>query len=152
VFEGYLNRPDAATFTADGWLASGDVASIGPDGVHRIIGRASTDLIKSGGYRIGAGEIEDALLSHPAVSEAAVIGEPDDDLGQRIVAFVVASGCDADDLTTYVATQLSWHKRPRQVVFVDELPRNALGKVAKARLASTATPSMSAPTLREDTR
>ena len=136
IFTGYLRRPEAtaAAFTADGWFATGDIASISPLGSHRIIGRASTDLIKSGGYRIGAGEIEDVLLAYPAVREAAVIGEPDDDLGQRIVAFVVASGCDEATLVTYVADRLSWHKRPRRVVFVEELPRNAMGKVEKSRL------------------
>ena len=136
VFDGYLHRPDAtaAAFTVDGWFRTGDVAGVDPLGQWRIVGRASTDLIKSGGYRIGAGEVEDALLSHPAVSEAAVIGVPDDDLGQRLVAFVVADDVDEEQLTAHVATELSWHKRPRSVVFVDELPRNAMGKVDKSRL------------------
>ena len=74
------------TVTEDGWFRTGDVATIAADGTHRIVGRASVDLIKSGGYRIGAGEIESVLLSHPGVAECAVIGVPDDDLGQRIVA------------------------------------------------------------------
>ena len=91
LFDGYLGRPDAtaAAFSDDGWYRTGDVAVIGADGMHRIVGRESTDLIKSGGYRVGAGEVETALLGHPGVSEAAVVGLPDDDLGQRIVAFVV---------------------------------------------------------------
>ncbi|HEV7706579.1 MAG TPA: acyl-CoA synthetase [Asanoa sp.] len=136
VFDGYLGRPDAnaASFTEDGWFRTGDVATIDSDGVHRIVGRASTDLIKTGGYRVGAGEIEDALLTHPAVHEAAVVGRPDDDLGQRIVAYVVADGVTADTLIQHVATGLSAHKRPREVIFVDALPRNALGKVQKHRL------------------
>lgn len=142
VFGGYLNRPEAsaASFTVDGWFSTGDVASISAVGEHRIVGRASTDLIKSGGYRIGAGEIEDALLSHPGVREAAVIGAHDDDLGQRIVAYVVADGCAEDQLITHVAESLAWHKRPRRVVFVDALPRNAMGKLQKARLADWGTP------------
>jgi len=142
VFSGYLNRPDAtaASFTPDGWFATGDVACIDSAGEHRIVGRASTDLIKSGGYRIGAGEIEDALLEHSGVTEAAVIGAPDDDLGQRIVAYVVADGCTEDELITHVATSLSWHKRPRRVVFVNALPRNTMGKVQKAQLADWRTP------------
>ena len=78
---------------ADGWYRTGDVAVIDGDGMHRIVGRESVDLIKSGGFRVGAGEIETALLGHPGVREAAVVGAPDDDLGQRIVAFVVG---DAD--------------------------------------------------------
>lgn len=138
VFDGYLHHPDAtaASFTADGWFRTGDVAEVDPQGRWRIVGRAATDLIKSGGYRIGAGEVEDALLSHPSVAEAAVIGAPDDDLGQRIIAFVVAADhVDEDQLVAHVATTLSQHKRPRSVVFVDELPRNAMGKVDKSRLA-----------------
>ena len=73
----------------DGWFWTGDLATRAPDGYLRIVGRKSTDLIKTGGYRVGAGEVEGALLEHLAVSEAAVRGEPDDDLGERIVAWVV---------------------------------------------------------------
>lgn len=138
LFSGYLNRPDAtaADWTEDGWFRTGDVAVIDPDGFHRIVGRESIDLIKSGGYRIGAGEIETALLGHPAVAEAAVVGLPDDDLGQRIVAFVVArdGAADAAALIAHVGEQVSAHKRPREVRFVDSLPRNAMGKVQKKLL------------------
>ena len=138
VFSGYLGRPDAtaASTTDDGWFVTGDLATRDADGHHRIVGRESTDLIKTGGYRVGAGEVEAALLDHPAVEEAAVVGVPDDDLGQRIVAYVVgpsARGREAE-LIDLVATGLSWHKRPREVVVVDELPRNAMGKVQKTRL------------------
>ncbi|MGW0659532.1 acyl-CoA synthetase [Streptodolium elevatio] len=135
--DGYLNRPDAdsASFTADGWFRTGDVATITPDGTHRIVGRASTDLIKSGGYRIGAGEVEGALLAHPGVREAAVIGAPHADLGQEVVAYVVAdAGVEAAELTDFVAGTLSVHKRPRRVVLMTELPRNAMGKVQKTLL------------------
>ena len=139
VFDGYLRRPEAtaASFTEDGWFRTGDMAVIEADGAHRIVGRASTDLIKSGGYRIGAGEVENALLAHPAVREAAVIGVPDDDLGQRIVAYVVPDKPGAvseRELIDAVARDLSVHKRPRVIVFVDELPRNAMGKVRKDQL------------------
>ena len=136
VGSGYLNRPEATaqSWLADGWFATGDVAVIGEDGMHRIVGRRSTDLIKSGGYRIGAGEIETVLLGHPAVAEVAVIGVPDDDLGQRIVAFVVASEVTESDLIGLVATELSNHKRPREIRFVEALPRNAMGKVQKKLL------------------
>lgn len=137
LFDGYLNRPDATAeaFDADGWYRTGDVAVVGTDGMHRIVGRESVDLIKSGGYRIGAGEIETILLGHPDVAEAAVVGLPDEDLGQRIVAFVVGSGdVRPDALINYVAEQLSVHKRPREVRLVDELPRNAMGKVLKKEL------------------
>jgi fatty acid CoA ligase FadD36 len=110
------------------------VAEIEPDGTHRVVGRASADLIKTGGYRVGAGEVEEALLAHPAVREAAVVGAPDADLGQRIVAYVVADEVSDGDLVAFVAGRVSAHKRPREVRFVDGLPRNALGKVQKHRL------------------
>ncbi|OAK52513.1 acyl-CoA synthetase [Rhodococcoides kyotonense] len=136
LFDGYLNNPDATaeSFTDDGWFDTGDVAVIEPDGFHRIVGRASTDLIKSGGYRVGAGEIETVLLGHASVDEVAVVGVPDDDLGQRIVAFVVGSGVDEQELIDLVASELSIHKRPREVRVVDSLPRNAMGKVQKKLL------------------
>lgn len=136
MFGGYLHRPeaDAASWTGDGWFHTGDVAVIDPGGFHRILGRQSTDLISSGGYRIGAGEVETALLGHPAVQEAAVVGEPDADLGQRIVAYVVGTGLATVDLSGFVADALSVHKRPREVRVVDALPRNAMGKVQKKLL------------------
>ncbi|MGK2865221.1 MAG: acyl-CoA synthetase [Mycobacterium sp.] len=135
-FNGYLNRPEATAeaFDADGWYRTGDVAVIDAGGMHRIVGRESVDLIKSGGYRIGAGEIETVLLGHAGVDEVAVVGLPDDDLGQRIVAFVVGDA-DPDQLIQFVAEQLSAHKRPREVRIVDSLPRNAMGKVLKKELA-----------------
>lgn len=134
VFGGYLGRSDPGIFAPGGWFRTGDVATIREDGWHRIVGRASTDLIKSGGYRIGAGEVENALLAHPAVREAAVVGMPDSDLGQRVTAFVVADGVDSQQLIDFVASQLSAHKRPRRVHLVDQLPHNAMGKVQKNRL------------------
>lgn len=135
IFDGYLNRPDAtaAAFEPDGWYRTGDAAVIGPDGMHRIVGRESVDLIKSGGYRIGAGEIETAMLGHPGVDEVAVVGLSDEDLGQRIVAFVVGEAV-SEDLIEFVAQQLSVHKRPREIRRVDSLPRNAMGKVVKSEL------------------
>ncbi|WP_329465347.1 acyl-CoA synthetase [Streptomyces sp. NBC_01431] len=140
LFSGYLNRPDAtaAAFTEDGWFRTGDLASLDPDGRVRIVGRKATDLIKSGGYKIGAGEIENALLDHPGVREAAVTGEADPDLGERIVAWVVPSDPEspptAEELTNHVASELSPHKRPRVVHFLTELPRNDMGKIMKRAL------------------
>jgi len=139
MFDGYLNRPDATAeaFDTDGWYRTGDVAVVDGAGMHRIVGRESVDLIKSGGYRVGAGEVETALLGHPGVGEVAVVGLPDDDLGQRIVAYVVGSpDLSADELVNHVAEELSVHKRPREVRFVDALPRNAMGKVLKKQLLS----------------
>jgi malonyl-CoA/methylmalonyl-CoA synthetase len=139
LFLEYLNRPDAtAEVMRDGWFATGDMATRAPDGYLRIVGRRATDLIKSGGFKIGAGEIESALLEHPGVVEAAVTGEPDDDLGERIVAWVVPADAaerpGEQELADHVARLLTPHKRPRVVRYLDELPRNAMGKVMKKRL------------------
>lgn len=135
VFTGYLNRPDATAeaFDPEGWFRTGDVAVVDADGMHRIVGRESVDLIKSGGYRIGAGEIETVLLGYPGVDEVAVVGVPDADLGQRIVAFVVGD-VEPARVIDFVAEQLSVHKRPREVRIVASLPRNAMGKVLKKEL------------------
>ncbi|MDH6215485.1 acyl-CoA synthetase [Streptomyces pseudovenezuelae] len=141
LFTGYLNRPDAteAAFTADGWFRTGDMAVREPDGYVRIVGRKATDLIKSGGYKIGAGEIENALLEHPGVREAAVTGEPDEDLGERIVAWIVPTDPDAPpndgELADHVARRLAPHKRPRVVHHLAALPRNDMGKIMKRALA-----------------
>lgn len=140
LFLEYLNRPDATEEAmTDGWFKTGDLATRADDGYVRIVGRRATDLIKSGGFKIGAGEIEGALLEHPGVKEVAVTGEPDPDLGERIVAWVVTAegqSPSADDLSGHVADLLTPHKRPRVVRFVDELPRNEMGKVQKKRLTA----------------
>ncbi|MGB8859099.1 MAG: AMP-binding protein, partial [Ilumatobacteraceae bacterium] len=135
LFDGYLHRPDASAATMDGeWFRTGDAAVIDAQGFHRIVGRQSIDIIKTGGYKVGAGEVEAALLGHPSVVEAAVIGEPDDDLGQRIVAYVVGQDVVPAALIEHVAATLSVHKRPREVRVVEHLPRNAMGKVQKGLL------------------
>jgi malonyl-CoA/methylmalonyl-CoA synthetase len=139
VFTGYLNRPDATEEAMkDGWFHTGDLATRSPDGYVRIVGRRSTDLIKTGGYKVGAGEVEVALLEHPGVSEVAVTGAPDEDLGEKIVAWVVAEDAapEPKELADHVARLLAPHKRPRDIHFLDELPRNAMGKVVKQRLGS----------------
>ena len=139
LFDGYLNRPDAtaAAYTEDGWFRTGDLGRYDDRAGLRVLGRIATDLIKTGGYKVGAGEVEDALLTHAAVVETAVVGEPDDDLGERIVAYVVrADQTDAQILIDHVANALAPHKRPRDVRFVDALPRNEMGKVQKAKLAA----------------
>ena len=142
LFLGYLNRPDAtAEAMRDGWFVTGDMATRTAEGYIRIVGRRATDLIKSGGYKIGAGEIEACLREHAAVRDAAVTGEPDPDLGERVIAWVVLTdGAETDEagLIDHVAGQLAPHKRPRAVRFVADLPRNELGKVQKQRLRSPA--------------
>jgi malonyl-CoA/methylmalonyl-CoA synthetase len=139
LFTEYLNRPGAtADVMRDGWFLTGDLATRAPDGYVRLVGRRATDLIKTGGFKVGAGEVENALLGHAAVAEAAVVAEPDEDLGQRIAAFVVRrADCTADDLIDHVAGLLAPHKRPRAVHFVDELPRNEMGKVLKTKLSAS---------------
>ena len=140
LFDGYLNRPDATAEVLDdeGWFYTGDLALRREDGAITILGRRSVDLIKTGGYKVGAGEIEACLLEHPAVAEVAVVGVPDEDLGQRIEAFVVlrpgAAAPAPEALRDEVAEQLTPHKRPRAVRYVEALPRNAMGKVQKKRL------------------
>ena len=137
LFTEYLNQPGAtAEAFVDGWFRTGDIGMRDPDNHYRIVGRKATDIIKSGGYKIGAGEIENALLEHPGVAEAAVTGEPDDDLGERIVAWVVPVGAAPEEreLADHVARLLTPHKRPRIVRFVESLPRNEMGKVVKRAL------------------
>ncbi|AUI63347.1 acyl-CoA synthetase [Amycolatopsis sp. BJA-103] len=137
LFTEYLNRPDAteAAFD-DGWFRTGDMATRDAAGYVKIVGRKATDLIKSGGYKIGAGEIENALMEHPGVAEVAVTGEPDDDLGERIVAWVVPDGerPTESELANHVSRLLSPHKRPRVVRYLEALPRNDMGKVLKRAL------------------
>ncbi len=140
LFAGYLGNPaaTAAAASAEGWFHTGDLASREADGAIRILGRRSTDLIKSGGYKVGAGEVEASLLELPAVRQVAVVGLPDDDLGERIVAFIVAADPSsppaAQALIDHVASELAAHKRPREIRFVGDLPRNAMGKVQKQLL------------------
>jgi fatty acid CoA ligase FadD36 len=139
LFEGYLGRPEAtaACWTDDGWFRTGDAAVVDPEGWHRIVGRQSVDIIKTGGYKVGAGEVEAVLLSYPGVAEAAVVGAPDADLGQRIVAYLVGDpGLNPAAIIEFVASQLSAHKRPREVRVVEALPRNAMGKVQKKVLVA----------------
>jgi malonyl-CoA/methylmalonyl-CoA synthetase len=143
LFDGYLDRPDAtAAASRDGWFATGDLATWADGGALLIVGRRATDLIKSGGFKLGAGEIEAALAEHPAVAECAVTGAPDPDLGERVVAWVVAADPaappSADELAGHVAAALAPHKRPREVHLLAALPRNAMGKVLKRELDAPA--------------
>jgi acetyl-CoA synthetase len=117
----------------DGVYFAGDGAKLDDDGDLWLLGRVD-DVMNVSGHRISTTEVEHALVGHPSVAEAAVVGLPDADLGQRIVAFVVASEATPGELIEHVASQLSVHKRPREIRLVDQLPRNAMGKVQKARL------------------
>ena len=113
------------------------MALLDPEGYHRILGRRSADIIKSGGFKISALEIEDVLLRHPAVREAAVLGLPDPEWGERIEAVVVidpAHPFEPQALRDLARGQLAAYKCPRDVHVMAELPRNALGKLQKHRL------------------
>ncbi len=137
VFARYWERADAtADAFRDGWFATGDLGAFDDDGYLRILGRAK-ELIISGGFNVYPREVEEVLLSHPAVAEAAVVGTPSDEWGEVVTAYVVASSPVAEaELTAYAAEQLAGYKRPRIVRFVDALPRNALGKIMKHDLAT----------------
>lgn len=135
VFEEYWRNPEATaeTFTDDGWFLTGDVA-VEEDGVYRILGRNSVDIIKSGGEKISALDIESVLLAHDAISEVAVVGVPDDEWGQRIEAAVVKAGdapLDEEAVRAWCRDRLAPYKVPKVFHVVDSLPRNALGKVTK---------------------
>jgi len=135
VFTEYWGKPAATaeSFEADGWYRTGDMA-VRERGYYRIMGRLSVDIIKSGGYKLSALEIEAALLEHPAIEECAVIGLPDDTWGEAVSAAVVTKdgaelGLPA--LREWCKSRLSVYKVPQRLVVVRELPRNAMGKVTK---------------------
>jgi len=134
LFAGYWGQPEAtAAAFVDGWFRTGDVAVI-EEGSYRILGRASVDIIKSGGYKLSALEIEAALLDCPAVAECAVVGLPDDTWGETVAAAVVLRpGADLslDALREWARGRLSPYKLPRRLACVAALPRNAMGKVTK---------------------
>jgi malonyl-CoA/methylmalonyl-CoA synthetase len=133
VFREYWRRPEATRDAfRNGWFRTGDVAVV-ENGYYRILGRSSVDIIKTGGYRVSALEIEEVLRTHPAVAECAVVGIADDEWGERVAAAIVARGADVDELAlrAWAKQQLAPYKVPSRVVFVPDLPRNALGKVTK---------------------
>ncbi len=137
VFREYWRRPEetAAAFH-EGWFATGDVAVI-ENGRYRILGRASVDIIKTGGYKVSALEIETVLLGHPQVDECAVVGVPDPEWGERVAAVLVARAGRApgiEDLQRWTRERLTGYKVPTRWLVIDNLPRNTLGKVTKPAL------------------
>jgi malonyl-CoA/methylmalonyl-CoA synthetase len=134
VFREYWGKPDAtAAAFRGGWFRTGDIAVV-ENGSYRILGRQNIDIIKTGGYKVSALEIEEVLRTHPAVKECAVVGVADDEWGQRVSACVVlAAGVslDLDELRSWARDHLASYKIPRTLRIVDELPRNAMGKVHK---------------------
>ncbi|MBX6365924.1 MAG: acyl-CoA synthetase, partial [Gemmatimonadetes bacterium] len=136
VFREYWRRPDAtaAAFTPDGWFRTGDLAVL-EDGSYRILGRESVDILKTGGEKVSALEIEAVLRGHPLVADCAVVGVPDAEWGERVCAAVVAppgsAGPASDELRAWARERLAPWKVPKEVRVVAELPRNAMGKVTK---------------------
>ncbi|MGH3055444.1 MAG: AMP-binding protein, partial [Gaiellaceae bacterium] len=138
LFSGYWNRPeDTQRALLDGYLRSGDLAIREADGMVHIVGRSSVDIIKTRGFKVGAVEIEDCLQRHPDVQEVAVVGVPDADQGERIVAAVTpkaGAAVTAEALRAHARAHLAPHKVPAEVVFVDEIPRTGPGKLKKKEL------------------
>jgi malonyl-CoA/methylmalonyl-CoA synthetase len=133
VYREYWERPEetAEAFTPDGWFRTGDTAVI-EGGRYRILGRTSVDILKTGGEKVSALEIEETLLGHEAVSEVAVVGIDDPEWGQRVVAVVVASShIGSDELRDWLKTRLAPHKIPKEIHFTETLPRNPMGKTIK---------------------
>jgi malonyl-CoA/methylmalonyl-CoA synthetase len=140
VFAGYWERPDAnaEAFTADGWFRTGDVGEFDAVGRLRLVGRAS-ELIITGGYNVYPREVEDALREHPDVEDAAVVGIPDATWGETVAAFLVPrAGAELDiaEVAASVEARLAAFKRPRAWKVIDELPRNAMGKVVRSELVA----------------
>jgi malonyl-CoA/methylmalonyl-CoA synthetase len=148
VFLGYLGREQATreAFTDDGWFKTGDVAEVSVDGYYRILGRSSVDILKTGGYKVSALEIEEELRLHPAVSEVAVVGIADSEWGERVAAAVVLKNPETEtplrqqeqlkELEAWCRERLARYKTPTLWKAVSSLPRNAMGKVTKPEVRS----------------
>jgi malonyl-CoA/methylmalonyl-CoA synthetase len=137
VFLEYWRRPEETSKAfRDGWFLTGDIA-LQEKGIHRILGRKSTDIIKTGGHKVSALEIEEVLRAHPAIEECAVVGQVDREWGERVcAALVLRSGEDLtyEELRGWGKTRLAPYKVPSRIMILDELPRNPLGKVTKPAL------------------
>jgi long-chain acyl-CoA synthetase len=138
IMKGYWNREEAnrEAITDDGWFRTGDMAKVDEDGYFFIVDRKK-DLIIRGGYNVYPREIEEVLYEHPAIQEAAVVGVPHDELGEEVGAAVVlcqGESLEADDVKRYVKEQVAAYKYPRQVWFVDELPKGPTGKILKREI------------------
>jgi long-chain acyl-CoA synthetase len=137
VMKGYWERPEAtAEAIRDGWLSTGDMARVDEDGYFFIVDRKK-DLIIRGGYNVYPREVEEVLYEHPAVREAAVVGMPDDDLGEEVgaaVALKEGREAGADELQAFVREHVAAYKYPRRIWFVDELPKGPTGKILKREI------------------
>jgi long-chain acyl-CoA synthetase len=137
VMKGYLGRPEATAETLrDGWLHSGDLGFVDEDGFYFIVDRAK-DLVIRGGYNVYPREIEEVLYAHPAIAEAAVIGKPDQRLGEEVVAVVAlrpGESATAEEIIGYTRERLAAYKYPREIRFMAELPKGPSGKILKTAL------------------
>lgn len=141
VMRGYRGRPDlTARALEGGWLHTGDAGAVGPDGALRVLGRLD-EMIVTGGEKVAPAEVEAVLSQHPLVAEAAAVGVPDPEWGQRVTAVVVLSGearPGLEELRAFVGERLAGYKAPREVVFVGSLPRAASGKLLRSALLELA--------------
>jgi long-chain acyl-CoA synthetase len=138
VMKGYWERPEATreAVTKDGWFRSGDMAKVDEDGYFFIVDRKK-DLIIRGGYNVYPREVEEVLYEHPAIQEAAVVGVPDESLGEEVGAVIVlkkGESLDADEVKAFVKEQVASYKYPRKVWFSDELPKGPTGKILKREI------------------
>ena len=134
VFSEYWRKPEVTRESfVDGWFRTGDMAVL-EDGYYRIMGRLSVDIIKSGGYKLSALEIESTLLTHPAIRECAVVGVPDDTWGEAVAVAIVARDGEHIELPAlkeWATERMSKYKIPKSLLLLEGLPRNAMGKVTK---------------------
>ncbi len=139
VFTEYWGKPEATRDAfRDGWFRTGDTAII-ENGVYRILGRTNIDILKTGGHKVSALEIEEALRRHPSVAECAVVGVPDLEWGERVAAAVVlkdGGALDLQSLRLWAKEFLAAHKLPSRLIVLDEMPRNAMGKVTKPAIVT----------------
>lgn len=137
VFNEYWGKPEATadTFTYDGWFKTGDIAAYENDS-YRILGRNSVDIIKSGGYKISALEIEEILRTHPMIKDCGVVGVPDDEWGEIVAASLIVgeNSVDFQEIKNWLKDKLPGYKIPRKYIIQDDLPRNVMGKVTKKEL------------------
>jgi len=138
AMDGYLDAPaETRAVLEDGWFKTGDLVSTSPDGFVSVVGR-KRELILRGGYSVFPAEVETALLSHPAVAEAAAVGVAHAELGEEVVAVATlrpGASASQDELIAYCKERLAAYKYPRRIVIVDQLPKSPTGKVLKSRLA-----------------
>jgi malonyl-CoA/methylmalonyl-CoA synthetase len=143
VFKEYYNRPEATKkeFTNDGWFKTGDMCAYSLDkGKFKILGRKSSDIIKSGGYKISAISVETVLLGHPDIKECVVVGLEDQKWGQRVAAIVIlreGKSVTVDSLKKWAADKLPKYSLPTVLEIVEEIPKNAMGKVNKRQLTDS---------------